>query len=292
MGQLPELLRRFHEEALSCFVLPSLSQKIVTLTLDRDAGSEQLVVATRGNPAAAAWLSLEWERQTGKVEDRVREVDYWIPRLGMERCRRVWIAGQLQSLWGVPTDLPRARRIAETVESWRQQKKDRDPSFGDSAFLGGLLFDLLWIAASRREPLSSTSKLVYEARFKRFEQGLLKTLEQLEAQKSFLARRWVVAVAASVAVAELWIQLEDPQFAARMIRWDSKALPLELKRLLMRRTLGFSPKVIAAWILDQFPQLESYREVARLCETPAALAAERREAHQLAVFLGSSPELG
>ncbi len=271
---------------LPYFELPSLSQTVVTVLSDRDAGAEQLEAATRANPAASAWLSLEWERSTGRTEEKVRGVDYWVPRLGIERCRVAWITGQLHALWGVRSELAHARRISERVEHWVAAKPGRDPAYCDSSFLAGLLFDLLWMSQQHGRPIDSMTKLTFEARFKRFEEGLVSTLDRADSMSGFLCRRWLAGVLGAIACGELWHQLDDPKLAAGLIQWEARALPQELRRLLVRRSLGFSPRVASAWISESFPVLAPYREVIRLGETPEAFDADRKELSQLALLSG------
>jgi hypothetical protein len=281
---LPERLARFQREVLPCFELPALSQSIVTLLSDRDAGAEQLVAATRENPAASAWLALEWERSTGRTEELPRGVDYWVPRLGIERCRQAWISGQIEALWGEKPSLNHARRISERVDRWLGSKPGRDPAYADSAFLAGLLFDLLAMAS--RLATDSTMKLVFEARFRRFEGALIALLEQAEGTPGFICRRWLAGIAGAIACGELWLQLDDPRLAAQMLRWEARGVPSELRRLLLRRAVGFPPRVAASWIVESFPVLAPYRELVRLSEMPEAFAADRRELMQLSQLLG------
>jgi hypothetical protein len=288
MVALPEKLQRFYLEALPWFHLPALSQKVVTVMSDRDSGAEQLLQATQANPSAAGWLALEWERATGRVDEEKREVDYWIPRLGIERCRRAWLRGQLQARWDVPVLLTYSERISQKVESFSGSK---DPSYGDSAFLAGLLFDLLEMGMQRQRKQGSTEKLIFESRVKRFERGLENLITLTRSQKNLSAKRWIAGAAATVAVTELWLHLDDPSLSAEMLKWEARGYPCEIRRLLVRRALGFSPKVLATWVADAFPTLESYREGIRWSDTPAQLASDRKELFELATLLGSTPEM-
>lgn len=288
MVALPERLQRFYFQALPLFYLPALSQKVVTVMSDRDSGAEQLVQATRGNPAASGWLAIEWERATGRVEEQQREVDYWIPRLGIERCRRAWVRGQLEALWGVPVRMTYSERISQKVESLAGPQ---DPSYGDSAFLAGLLFDLLEVGMQRQGKLGSTEKLIFESRLKRFERGLENLIAITRAQKNFTAKRWLAGAAATLAVSELWLHLDDANLSAQLLNWEVRGYPPEMRRLLIRRALGFNPKVLASWVADAFPALEFYREAIRWCEVPSQLAAGRKDLFEMATTLGSTPEM-
>lgn len=292
---LPSRLVQFHREALPVFELPPLSQKIVEVFMDRDSGAEQLQAATSGMPAAAAWLSAEWQRVTGKSELQMKSVEFWIPRLGMETCRRVWLSHQLGARWCGSSphvaSLDHARAVQEQVEAWIAADKARDPAYADSAFLAGLLFDLLALAWGRSQA-SGGLKILFEARFKRFQEALLQALEESERTGGSGAKRMLAAVMACGSVSELWFLLTDPVLASSTLSWEAKGMPIEVRRLFQRRILGFNPRVAGAWIADVQPILRPYRDVIRLVETPSALSAGRSENFWLAGISGRASEVG
>lgn len=290
---LPTRLVQFHREALPVFELPRLSQKIVELFMDRDSGAEQLQAATSKLPAAAAWLSAEWIRATGNAEPQAKSVEYWIPRLGMETCRRVWLSRQLGARWSSApphvASLSHAKTIQDRVEGWIAASPGRDPAYADSAFLAGLLFDLLELA----QPQSGTVlKILFEARFKRYQDALTQALDESERVGGSGSKRVLAAAIACGSVAELWFLLADPVLAASALSWEAKGLPCEVRRLLQKKMLGFSPRVAAAWIADVQPVLRPYREVIRLAETPSALAAGKSDHFWLAGISGRASEVG
>ena len=102
----------------------------------------------------------------------------------------------------------------------------------------------------------------------------------------------LAAVIACGSVAELWFLLTDPMLAASALSWEAKGLPIEVRRLLQKKMLGFSPRIAAAWIADLQPILRPYRDVIRLAETPSALAAGKSENLWLAGISGRASEVG
>lgn len=286
--ELPSRLLAFHREALPFFELPPFSQKVVDLFFDRDLGAEQVRAEATQNPAATARLSLEWEKRTGKKDLEPHEVDFWIPRLGMDRCRHTWLRGQLEALWGIEVNLS----YAEAAQEWFRGTDPALLAYADSAYLAGLLFDLLWIAARSRPGATPGLRVLFEARFKRFISALSEALQSKQVAAGFIPKRILAASIACGSIAELWFFLEDSAYAARYLKWEVQGIPVEMRRMLQRRQLGFSPRIAAAWVADRFPQLAPFREVIRCAETPALFAKARPELFQLARALGSAAEVG
>lgn len=297
--QLPVKLLAFHRDALPFFELPRFSQKVVDLFFDRDLGAEQVLAEAAGNPAAAGRLSVEWEKRTGKKDPDPHAVDFWIPRLGMDRCRQIWLRGQLESRWGGEVTLAYAEAAQEWFRRWNEQETGGDPgllAYSDSAYLAGLLFDLLWLAACSRPGASSGLRVLFEARFKRFLSALSEVLpadSRADGEApAFIPKRVLAASVACGSIAELWFFLEDSAYAARYLKWEVQGIPVEIRRMLQRRYLGFGPRVAAAWVADRFPQLAPFREVIRCAETPSVFAKARPELQQLARALAGAAEVG
>jgi len=289
---LPDRLIRFHALALPYFDLPEMCQKVVSVFFDRDCGADQLLAQLGTNPAAAARLALEWERKTGKQDPDGHSLDYWVPRLGMDVCRRIWIRSQFEALWGVECKLTYAEAANEWMQRWVEQKPGRDPAYGDSAHLAGMLFDVLLAASQARPDSTASLRVLFEARFKRFLQSLDHALERAERSQGRVPKRILAAAISCRSVAELWFFAEDSAYAARYLKWEVQGIPIEMRRMLQRKYLGFNPSVAAAWVADQFPQLFPYREVIRSADTPSVFAKSRPEVLELAKVLGSAAEVG
>ncbi|MBU6375544.1 MAG: HDOD domain-containing protein [Bdellovibrionales bacterium] len=282
-------LSQLHREWLTRYELPKSSQDLLKYFFDRDSAATGLSELLECNPALPAVLGQYLDSKMQGFHSEVRSLEFVISRIGLDSVRRIVLDHQLRLHLRLALGLKITKPLAFSYAGRFSEKVEKITSrivYGDSAFVGGMIWDLLAI-----QELSVRERNWIESRFSVAVETMERAISISEERVGFPNKRWLVASVSSLFAAEAIVGLIDAPFAEKVLLWERRKIPAAVQSLMKSQHLGFSVHAAAAWICSRVTILEPVTDALLYADFPQSLKNAPVEVRSLAEVLSRATEL-